>query len=69
MNEGMSLIMNEGMSLIMNDKCTRCGISFRRAMFMAAMQDAGASTSVNPLQCDDVNGKMVDHDFQPRGTK
>jgi len=40
----------------LTDVCTKCGMSFKRAMLLALIKDCGV-TAPNPLSCE--------HDFQP----
>jgi len=50
---------------MLEDRCTRCDMTLRSALFAAAMIDFGAISSINPHQCDLPDGTMADHDFQP----
>lgn len=50
------------MSDMMTDICMKCGVSFRRALLLAMMKDAGAQTR-DSSECPGNGGG--DHDFQP----
>jgi len=45
-----------------NDVCIHCGMTFRRAILLAMLEDAGAKVYPNSLQCADGQ----EHDFRNR---
>ena len=36
---------------MLNEKCVKCGVTLRRLMLIAMLQDAGAQCSPGPLKC------------------